>query len=76
MTAEQLEQLVKMHVAQLREHVDAVRIFVSVDPEEGSSITRHCDSGSGNLFAQLGHVKDWIVGMDELTRQEVREKEE
>jgi hypothetical protein len=56
--------------------VDVVRIFVSLDPEEGQSTTRHCDSGSGNIFAQLGHVKDWIVGMDELTREQAREKEE
>jgi hypothetical protein len=76
MSAEELEKLVKQHVAQLREHVDVVRIFVSLDPEEGQSTTRHCDSGSGNIFAQLGHVKDWIVGMDELTREQAREKEE
>ena len=75
MTSEELEDLVKLHVAQLREHVDAVRIFVSVDPEEGSSVTRHCDSGSGNIFAQLGHVKDWIVGMDELTRNQTRQED-
>lgn len=55
--------------------MDSVRIFVSVDPEEGQSVTRSFDSGSGNLFAQLGQVKDWIIGMDELTRKHVNEED-
>lgn len=76
MTPEELEALVRMHISQLREHVDVVRIFVSLDPEDGKSNCRHLSCGSGNLFAQLGHVKDWIVAMDEEARQEVREKDQ
>lgn len=75
MTKEELRDLVELHVAQLREHVDSVRIFVTVDPEEGTHVTRHADLGSGNIYAQLGQVKDWIVGMDELTRKEIGEED-
>ncbi len=70
MTGEELDALIVKHAAQLREHVDAVRIFVSVDPEQGESTTLSATTGSGNLFAQLGQVKDWIIEQDEITKRD------
>jgi len=60
MNREELQKLVDLHVSQLREHVDSVRIFVTTDMEEGRSETVSYDSGKGNFFAQLGQVQEWL----------------
>ena len=73
MSEEEFAELIQPHIDALREHVDVVRIFVSTDKGSGNNTTQCFTEGSGNLMAQLGQVKDWIIQMDEETRANVRE---
>jgi hypothetical protein len=64
MTKEEKEALCKMvddHVAQIREHVDSVRIFVTWDTDDGQSNTGGYDSGKGNFYAQQGQIEEWLT---------------
>ena len=57
-------------VSKLLEHFDSVRIFCTSHQGESSntfSITR----GGGNFYAQLGHVRDWLVEQDQRTRNDI-----
>lgn len=53
--------MVDDHVAQIREHVDSVRIFVTFDSDDGTSETTAYDSGKGNIYAQQGHIQEWLT---------------
>lgn len=59
----------------LREHFDVVHIFAS-SLLPGEDQTRFWQRGSGNWFARLGHIKDWIIREDERARSEVRREEQ
>jgi hypothetical protein len=76
MTRPELEKLVETHVLALREHVDSVRIFVTLDSDDGLSETIAVDCGRGNMYAQLGQVREFCDYMEELTRLEAKKSEE
>lgn len=63
----QIEEIVDLHVAQLGEHFDSVRIFVTRHRGQDQS-TASYDSGSGNFFAQLGQVGEWVAINDQFQR--------
>lgn len=52
----------------LNEHCDSVRIFVTAPGVDGN--THSISKGSGNWYAQYGHVKEWITSEEEATRME------
>lgn len=45
-------------VAKLLEHYDSVRIFVTRQVG-ATATTESYDSGGGNLYAQLGQIREW-----------------
>ncbi|MCK5606242.1 hypothetical protein KAR91_30360 [Candidatus Pacearchaeota archaeon] len=52
--------------AELLEHCDSVRIFVTIhDSEEG---THAYNKGGGNVYAQLGQINDYKLQKDETVR--------
>lgn len=51
----------------LREHFDSVRIFVTVH-DGNESETSAYESGSGNFYAQLGQVAEWLAIQDQYQR--------
>jgi hypothetical protein len=59
-TKDQIKAMVDLHVSQIREHVDSVRILVTFDEDNGKSETSAYDSGLGNFYAQLGQVEEWL----------------
>lgn len=67
-------ELVKVKAAELAEHFDSVRIFVTKHSGE-KEMTSAYTHGVGNIYAQLGQVKDWKVEQDELTRGNARSEE-
>ena len=73
-TMEELNELVDLHAAQLAEHFDSVRIFCTKHDSEhlGLSNTQAYSKGRGNWYAQRGQIQDWLVGSNEMTRENER----
>lgn len=63
----QHEQMVRDAVTKLMEHFDSVRIFVSA--HDGlESTTQSFTFGGGNLFAQQGQARLWIIEQDQYVK--------
>jgi hypothetical protein len=68
---ERVVQLVREATTRLSEHVDSVRILVTLHAEDGES-TFSFDFGAGNFYAQRGQIAEWLVIQKEREREEVR----
>jgi nitrate/nitrite-specific signal transduction histidine kinase len=68
---ERVIQLVREATTRLSEHVDSVRILVTLHAEDGES-TFSFDFGAGNFYAQRGQIAEWLVIQKEREREEVR----
>jgi hypothetical protein len=51
----------------LAEHFDSVQVFVTVH-NGGKEATRALESGSGNFYARLGQVREWVAIQDQYQR--------
>jgi len=60
MTDDELQAILKRHVADLMEHFDSVRILATVHLDDGSKNTKSLEEGDGNFYAQLGQVHEWL----------------
>lgn len=69
---EELERIVKSHVAQLSEHFDSVQIVCTKQHEGGTIVVPY---GEGNWFARYGSVKEWVVKREEAMRMELRQSD-
>lgn len=70
----QREQIDKA-LQNLREYFETVQILcTSLLPDDGK--TRFWQRGSGNWFARVGQIKDWIIRQDEESRCEVRREQQ
>jgi hypothetical protein len=65
---EQAEAMVREHVLQLGEHFESVRIFVTRSKPENPSDTQAIDNGTGNFYAQLGQITEWLAIQDQYQR--------
>jgi hypothetical protein len=66
---EATERILAQHVAQLLEHFDSVRIFVTRQvPGEGHANTAAANDGGGNWYASLGQVREWLIQQDHRAR--------
>ncbi len=61
------------HVAQLGERFDTIRIFATT---HSGSETFSSTSGGGNLYAQLGQVREWLIRQDEMAKCNARRDDE
>lgn len=57
----------------LGEHCDSVRILCTISTEQGT--TTSYSVGCGNIYAQVGLAKEWIVRQDEYVRRDARKEE-
>lgn len=57
----------------LGEHCDSVRVLCTFPTEGG--VTRSYTVGNGNIHAQIGLVKDWVIRQDEYTRTNARNEQ-
>jgi hypothetical protein len=65
-------EMLRKHVQILSEHFDSIQIFATQHISDGPDDT-HTKSyrfGSGDWFARYGHVKDWIIKVEDQTRRE------
>jgi hypothetical protein len=69
-------EAIKKHASELGEYYDAVSIFVSQHEEGEERGTVHLNSGCGNYFARVGHVRDWLIKEEEATRIGQRDDDE
>ena len=80
-TPEQVKLIADKAVADLMEHCQSVRIFVTLDSEwEPGRVTGSYEVGGGSFYAQLGQVVEWLAIQDQYqrnwaTRHEQDEKE-
>ena len=58
----------------LSEHVDSVRIFVTFPALDGSPATGRLTDGGGNLYAQMGQVRAWLIQQDEFEKDYARKE--
>ena len=67
---EAISKIAAKALADILEHADSVRIFVTVhqggagDSGETATIT----FGGGNFYAQIGQVAEWLTRMNQVTR--------
>ena len=57
---------IERHVAQLEEHFDSVQI-ICTGHRDGKT-TSTC-SGSGNWYARIGSVREWLTTQDEHAKE-------
>ena len=72
MTKKALLEMIEVHVSQIREHVDSVVIFCTMENDDGTGTTHRVEVGAGNAFAQTGQVAEWLLMEEERARQSVR----
>jgi len=72
---EEALKVLDSNCAQLMEHFDSVRIFVTKH-DSLIQTTQVATRGKGNYFASRGYIQDWITQQDENTREECRYHEE
>lgn len=61
------DQILERAIAQLGEHFESVRIFVTVrDGAKGT--TTALATGGGNYHAQLGQVREWLWAQEQFTK--------
>jgi hypothetical protein len=71
------EKLLQECVDKLSEHCDSVRIFITLPTGDGESNTAAMDRGSGNFYAQLGQITEWLCIQEQYQRNwAVRNDEE
>jgi hypothetical protein len=64
-----LESVVRAHVVQLGEWFDCVAIFAS---KTDGDLTHCHQQGQGNIYARIGHAREWVIKQDEKARIEAR----
>lgn len=62
-------KLVRLAAHSLGEHFDSVRI-ICTHTMEGN--TANYTYGAGNLYAQQGSVRDWIIEQETMTKLELK----
>jgi len=68
MTTEEARDLVQKHTLELGEHFESVRVFVTRASPEEHHDTQAIDNGTGNFYAQLGQIKEWLEIQEEYQR--------
>lgn len=71
----EIQKLVEKAAMSIGEHVDTIQIFVTRQAE-GSEATKRFSYGSGNFYARLGHVHEWLVIQEEHARAYARREDE
>lgn len=62
-----IQELLDKAAQDLSEHVDSVQIFCTLHQGD-ATVTAAYDSGSGNIFARIGQIKDWVIRQDQFTK--------
>lgn len=68
-------ELLKKAAESLGEHFDSVQIFASRHEPETENGTVSCNEGTGNWFARIGQVREWLIRRDEESKEAVRKED-
>ena len=75
MTSEQLEKKKEFIENQVKfiksQGFHSVRLFATLHDSE-EEVTHSYTNGRGNVQAQIGHVRDWLIRQDEYVRVDAR----
>lgn len=71
---DEVRELISKLAMELGEHFESVRIFVSYKSESGTGNSIGVDCGNGNLYSQLGQVREWLICQDEYARDHARKQ--
>lgn len=69
---DKLLKIIMDAASRLSEHFDSVRIFCT---KHGRGQTKNYTTGSGNYYAQVGQVREWVTIDEEYVRDNARHKE-
>lgn len=69
------QTLVTEAKAKLLEHFDSVLILVTRH-DGGEQVTASFESGGGNFYAQMGHVREWLSIQDQYQREHAKRKDQ
>ncbi len=72
-TSRTLEKLERV-LTEMSGEFDTVRIFVT--RHDGSKGTYALSRGRGNIYAQYGHVREWLLTMDAITKSQAKQEDE
>ncbi len=56
-----IQEMVDKAASDLGEYTDSVKIFVTWRADDGSGGTDSYESGCGNVYAQIGQVRDSVI---------------
>lgn len=71
-----VEKLIEEAIQKLGEHCQSIRIFVTYPSDDGTNSTKGHTKGSGNLYAQIGQVREFMVEQDEYVKEYIKSKRE
>lgn len=72
--AQQLSDALKRHADQLSEFFTSVQIVcTSLEPD---GATRRFEKGSGDYYARMGAVRDWLRASDRVSNKEEEDDDE
>ena len=71
MTPDQIEKFIEHKIAEIMEVVDTVQVSVTIQRGE---VTECLHRGSGNFYARLASVREFVVRQDEYTREDARKR--
>lgn len=69
------EELIQSHLNALSEHFDAVQIIACRHEAGALDGTLSVWLGSGNVFARIGVVQEWLLSMTERSKERCRIQE-
>jgi ABC-type sugar transport system ATPase subunit len=72
MTNEQIESFINHKLSEIMEVCDTCQIVVTIQ-NNADDTTVSLSTGSGNLYARIGSVQEWINRQDEYNRFNARQ---
>lgn len=71
---EHIEKLIQDFIDKVSEHVDSVRVFVTHPANNGNGDSVSFSQGGGNLFAQQGQIRAWVLRQDQYTIEDTKKE--
>lgn len=76
MNHEERAEILNRHVAQLREHFDAVEIVACRSDSDTAQCATRFESGGGGFYERFGMMRAWVIRQEEIERVHAREEVE
>lgn len=67
-----IEAEIDAFIARISEHFDSVRIFTTARADNGNGDSYSYTNARGNIHAQRGQIRAWVIRQEEIEREDVR----